>query len=139
MGLCLQSRWGRAEGSVRPGLSWMSRGQGESCGELLQHVPLCQDFSLEGGGETGWDLGPFATELQCLHRDIPLPEQQNIKKAYGTKNNPMHEQLGHNLTRKIQRDQNTQLPLLRSLEQKQGVESRNRVLQTTRHRPPPKW
>ena len=74
----------------------VSGGQGESCRELLQHVPLCQVFSLEGRGETGWDLGPFAAELQCLHQDTPLPEQQNTKKPYGTKNNPTHAVVGAN-------------------------------------------
>ena len=40
--------------------------------------------------ETGWDLGPFAAMLQCLHLDTRLPEQQNTKKLYGTKNNCVH-------------------------------------------------
>ena len=74
----------------------VSGGQGESCGELLQHVPLCQVFSLEGRGETGWDLGPFAPELHRLHWDTPLPEQQNTKKPHGTKNNPTHAAVGAN-------------------------------------------
>ena len=43
--------------------------------------------------ETGWDLGPFAAALQCLHLDTPLLEQQNIEKLYGTKNNCVHGQL----------------------------------------------
>ena len=30
-----------------------------------------------------WDLGPFAAELQYLHLDTPLLEQQNTKKLYG--------------------------------------------------------
>ena len=30
--------------------------------------------------ETGWELGPFAAVLQCLHLDTPLLDQQNIKK-----------------------------------------------------------
>ena len=30
--------------------------------------------------ETGWDLGPFAVVLQCLHLDICLLELQNTKK-----------------------------------------------------------
>ena len=55
--------------------------------------------------ETGWDLGPFAVVLQCLHLDTPLPELQNTKKLYGTKNNCMHAQLGQIIDRKIQKDQ----------------------------------
>ena len=45
-------------------------------------------WSLSGGNET--DLGPFAAGLQCLHPDTLIPEQQNTKKPYGTKNNCMH-------------------------------------------------
>ena len=30
--------------------------------------------------ETGWDLGPFAAVLQCLHLDTPPLEQQKTKK-----------------------------------------------------------
>ena len=46
------------------------------------------------GNETGWDLGPFAEVLQCLHLDTPLLEQQNTKKLYGTKNNCVHAPVG---------------------------------------------
>ena len=46
------------------------------------------------GGETGWDLGPFAAVLQCLHLDTPLLKQQNTKRLYGTKTNCVHAQLG---------------------------------------------
>ena len=42
--------------------------------------------SLSAGNETGWDLGPLATQ--------PLVEQQNTKKLYETKINCMHAQLG---------------------------------------------
>ena len=42
-----------------------------------------------GTSETGWDLGPFAAGLQCLHLDTPLLQQQNTKKLSGTKNNCM--------------------------------------------------
>ena len=51
-------------------------------------------ITVLGSGETGWDLGPFAAALQCLHLDTPLLEQQNTKKLPGTKNNCMHAQLG---------------------------------------------
>ena len=44
--------------------------------------------------ETGWDLGPFAAVLQCLHPDTTLLKPQNTKKLYGTKNNCVHAQLG---------------------------------------------
>ena len=51
----------------------------------------------------------------------------NIK-LYGTKNNCKNVQLGQNYGQKIQRDRKTQLPLLKSQEQKQGVGTKSRVL-----------
>ena len=42
--------------------------------------------------------------LQCLHLDKCLLEQQNTKKAQGTKNNSLHEQLGQNMDKKIEKD-----------------------------------
>ena len=62
--------------------------------------------------ETGWDLG------HCLHLDTPLLQQQNTKKLYGPKNSCMQEQLGWIMNKKIQGDQETQLPLLKSPEWK---------------------
>ena len=103
----------------------VSGGQGESCGELLQHVPLCQVFSLEGRGETGWDLGPLAAELHACtwsHLSLSNKIQRN---RMGLKITPRMPRLGQILTQKTPRDQNTQLPLLRILEQKQGVESKS--------------
>ena len=44
------------------------------------------------GDETGWDLGPFATVLQCLHLDIPFLEQQNTKKLYVIKKQKQNPQ-----------------------------------------------
>ena len=44
--------------------------------------------------ETGWDLGPFFSVLQCLHLDTPLLQQQNTQKLYDTKSNRMHALLG---------------------------------------------
>ena len=77
-----------------------------------------------------WDkLGPGTLLLQCLHRDTPHLQERNTKKLYGTKNNSGYAQLGQILDK---RDQNTQLPLLKSLEQKQGVGTKSRVL----HIPP---
>ena len=55
--------------------------------------------------------------LKCLHLDTPLLQEQNTKKLYGTKNNYGYAKLGQILDK---RDQNTQLPLLKSLEQKKG-------------------
>ena len=55
--------------------------------------------------QTGWDLGPFAAVLQCLHLDKPLLKQQNTKKLYGAKNNYVPVQLGQILDKKIHRDQ----------------------------------
>ena len=61
----------------------------------------CKHFA--GRVETGWDLGPFAVMLQCLHLDKPLLQQQNTKKLYGTKNNCLHVQLGQIMDKKIQK------------------------------------
>ena len=58
----------------------------------------------------------------CLHLDTPLLEQQNTKKLYGTKNNCLHAQLRQILDKKYKETKKTQLPLLKSLEQKQGTE-----------------
>ena len=70
-----------------------------------------------------WDPRPFAAELQSLHLDTPLLEQQNRKKLYGTKNNCKHAHLGKIWTNAIKRpkEKKNQLPLLKSLEQKQGT------------------
>ena len=78
--------------------------------------------------ETGWDLGPFAAVLQCLHLDTPLFQQQNTKKLHGTKNNCVDVQLGQILDKRYKETKKAQLSLLRSLEQKQGVTSKSRVL-----------
>ena len=32
--------------------------------------------------ETGWDLGPFAAGLQCLHLDTPLSSSNEIQRNY---------------------------------------------------------
>ena len=82
--------------------------------------------------EISWDVGPFAAGLQCLHLDTPLFKQLNIntKKLDETKNNCVHVQLEQMLDPKDTETKKTktQLPLLRSLEQKQGVRSKGRVL-----------
>ena len=68
--------------------------------------------------------GTWDPLLQCLHLDKPLLQQQNTKKLQGTKNNCLCVQLGQ-IMDKIQKDQKkkekTQLPLLKSREQKQGT------------------
>lgn len=66
-----------------------------------------------------WDLGPFAAMLRCLHLSTPLLERQHTKKLCGTITVCMPS-WGKFWTPKIQRDQNTQLPLLRSLGSKKG-------------------
>ena len=65
--------------------------------------------------------------LQCLHLDKHLLQQRNTNKLQGTKNNCMHAQLGQ-IRDKIQKRPKTQLPLLKSQEQKQGVSSKGRLL-----------
>ena len=52
-----------------------------------------------------WDLGPFAGELEYLHLDTSLLEQQNTKKLYGTKNNCMHVQLGQIMDKRYKKTQ----------------------------------
>ena len=79
------------------------------------------------------DLGPLLQVLQCLHLDKPLFQQQNTKKLYGTKNNFMHSQLGvlsTNSGQKTQRDQKTQMPLLKA-------QSKSRVLACSLQLTPP--
>ena len=78
--------------------------------------------------ETGWDMGRFAAELQCLHLDTPLLQQQNTKKPYVTKNNYVLGQSQTNSGQKIQRDQENQLPGLRNLEQKQGSQEQKQFI-----------
>ena len=93
---------------------------------LKSHFP----FSLTQGVNSSsyyWDrLGPgtlccSAAMLQCLHLDTPLLELQNTEKLYGTKNNCVHAQLGQILDPKDTKGQKTQLPFLKSQEQKLGV------------------
>ena len=67
-----------------------------------------QDRAQMRGSET-WD-----PSLQCLHLDTPLLQQLNTKKLNTSS-------WGKFWAPKIQRDQKTQLPLLKSLEQKQGT------------------
>ena len=66
--------------------------------------------------------------LQGLHLDTRLLQQQNTKKLYRIKDNCVHEQLGQILEQEIQKDQKTQLPILKSREQKQAIRSKSRVL-----------
>ena len=68
--------------------------------------------------ETGWNLGPFAAVLNCLHLDKHLLKQQNRNKLYGTTKNVA--QLGQILD-KIYRDHKPQLSLLKSPEQIQSM------------------
>lgn len=65
-------------------------------------------------GVTGWGLEPF---VSCLHLDICLLQQQNIKKLKGTTSNCVHAPVGKNYKQDTQRPK-TQLPLLRCPEQK---------------------
>ena len=54
-------------------------------------------------GVTGWDLGPSAAVLQCLHLNAPLHEPQNRKKLEGTKSNCVHVQLGQILNKRYKK------------------------------------
>ena len=93
--------------------------------------------------ETGWDVGRFAAELQCLHLDTPLLPQQNTKKPYGTKNSCVLGQSSTNSGQKIQRDQENQLPLLRNLERKQGSQEQKQftlhICMPLHTIPPKRW
>ena len=77
-----------------------------------------------------WD--PFAAILAPGYTSSP---EQTTKKLYGTKNKYGYAKLRQILDK---RDQNTQLPLLKSLEQKLGVGSKSRVLHTP-PAPPQGW
>ena len=86
----------------------MALGQGLAPSRVpraLKERPLCLRFNASNifgtkslhrhhETETGWDLGPFAAGLLCLHLDTPLLEQQDTKKLYGIKNNCRQVQLG---------------------------------------------
>ena len=72
--------------------------------------------------------GTWAPLPQCLHLDTPLPEPQNTKKLYGTKDNCVHVKLGQILDKRYQEARKTQLPLLTSQEQNQEVGRKSRVL-----------
>ena len=104
-----------------------------SLGKAWDHFSHCRvrDIGIS------WDVGPFAARLQCLHLDTPLLKQLNIntKKLDETKNNCVHVQLEQMLDPKDTETKKTktQLPLLRSLEQKQGVRSKGRVLLVPLH------
>jgi len=65
----LKSRW---EVVSRKSSEQGSRGKGALCRPTMA---CCQ---------TGWDLGPFAVVLQCLHLDTSLLKQQNTKKLCKT-------------------------------------------------------
>ena len=79
-------------------------------------------YKVSFGSETGWDLGLFAAVLQCLHLDKPLLKQQNTKTLSGTKNNCVHVQLGQIMDKRYKKTKKkTQLPLLKSWEQKPGT------------------
>ena len=104
-----------------------------SLGKAWDHFSHCRVRDIE----ISWDVGPFAAGLQCLHLDTPLFKQLNIntKKLDETKNNCVHVQLEQMLDPKDTETKKTktQLPLLRSLEQKQGVRSKGRVLHKPLH------
>ena len=66
--------------------------------------------------------GIWHPSLQCLHLDTSLLlEHQHTKKLYGTKNNCVHVESGPMLDERYKETKKSQLPLLKSLEQKQGT------------------
>ena len=73
----------------------------------------------EALAERVWDLDCL---LQCLNLGMHLPEQQNTRKLYGTKNDCMHAQLGQILNKRYRDQKNVSTAILRSLKQKQGTE-----------------
>ena len=79
------------------------------------------NWLIKLASETGWGPGPSAAVLQSLYLGTPLLDQPNTKKLRGTKNNSMYAQLGQILDPKDTKRPKTQWPLLRNLEQKQGV------------------
>lgn len=91
---------------------------------MCQGISVIHQWHRDRLGAGSWD--PL---LQRLHLDISS-EQENTEKLYGTKNNSVHAQLGQVLEKKTQKDQKTQLLLLKSLEQKQDVGVKSRVMPT---------
>ena len=68
-----------------------------------------------GHPEAGWDLGPFAAELAPGQTSSLATTQRNCKGLKVT----VCLTVGANSGQKIQKDQKTQLPLLKSREQKE--------------------
>ena len=107
--------------------------------EILFWLPCgflsISQFKILHHAET--DLGPFAAMLAPGYTSPQAT--QYIKIQYWTKNNRVQAQLGQNYRENIQRDQKNQLPILKSLEKKQDVGSKNRILSIPppTHTPPP--
>ena len=63
-----------------------------------------------------------------MHTHTHTHTHTKTPKLHGTKNNHVHSWLGQTLDQKIPKDQRTQLPILKGLEQRQGVGSKSKVL-----------
>ena len=123
----------RAHGS-RPGSSSLPGSPGPQGAPTLPQINAANIFGTKSlqrhhETETGWDLGPFAAVLLCLHLDTPLLERQDTKKLCGTKNNCGQVQLGQ-----IPHPKDTKRPKIPTAsfeepeEQEQVVGSKSRVL-----------
>ena len=81
--------------------------------------------------------GTWDPLLQCLHLDTPLCKQQNRKKQYGTENNYACA-VGANSGQKIQRDQKSQLPLLKGWSKTRVLGAKAGYCACPLHTTPPK-
>ena len=56
--------------------------------------------------DTGWDPGPCAGALDCLHLDRRLLKHPDARKLHGAKHNCVHEQRGQILGKKLKKMKN---------------------------------
>ena len=94
----------------------------------------CSRPATEEGRQAGtWDprrQGCSACTWTQLGSSNKIHRHTHTKppKLYGTKIDHVHSWLGQILDQKIPKDQKTQLPILKGLEQRQGVGSKSKVL-----------
>ena len=134
-----QGKRTQTEKTSHAGCYWTSKiwtlGTDKQTDHIWAHTTLQLNLVLEhSGAETGWD--PL---LRGMHLDNTSPPAKKMQRNdVGLKRTLCMSSWGKFWTKK-KRDQKTQLSLLKSLEQKQGVGSKSRVLgHGPLHTPPPK-
>lgn len=92
---------------------WVFSGLDPDCGLAARSGDRFQQ--TRGHPEAGWGLGAFAAKLAPGRTSSPATTQRNYKGLKVT----VCVRVGANSGQKIQKDQKTQLPLLKSREQKE--------------------